>query len=633
MTEYMREAIVWQQLRHPNLLPFLGMYYLDKAREQLCLVSPWMETGNLAQYLKNTPRDSVDHESLAYDVAAGLCHLHGMKIVHGDLKGVNILLSPNGRATIADFGLSRVADTHTLRLDTSTSAQAKGTTRWLSPELLRQDPPCSTSTSSDIYAYACVCYEIFSGNIPFRELVEGAVVVAVLIDKKQPSRPEVSELTDTMWEIMTLCWAYDPALRPTATDVLGRIGPIESMRTLSRLESYPALDWDPLQLTNIWKNVKYPAVDTMEFLRVLGRDQLPLRAPAFLVSAQNVHTTHPSPSQSSNGAIRDGRLVHEERTGSEKGFWKRVGAQRRKYSPLTTPDHGSLPDEPAHTVFGKLLQEIPQHARTQISTANANGELFVWGYVPVVVAKCGLYLKENATEVEDVFRLFGSNERIRELQANFETPPRYGKSLDWRQLSYTPYEIAGVFRRYLASMPEPVIPYELHRDFRDAITKDPFNTDEAISNYKRLIRGMPEANQYLLLYVLDLLLVFARKSDKNLMSATALAAIFQPSLISHSSHGMTSKEYNLGQRVLEFLIEQNDWFMLDIPPPSQDELNVSRRGATTTSKPAPVAEPVFVTAFPTSDEEPSTAGGWMLVSSVGRRKTMADRDRRHGTLQ
>lgn len=49
--------------------------------------------------------------------------------------------------------------------------------------------------------------------------------------------------------------------------------------------------------------------------------------------------------------------------------------------------------------------------------------------------------------------------------------------------------------------------------------KKPFNRDEVITRYKRLIRSLPRANQYLLLYVLDLLSVFARKSDKNLMTA------------------------------------------------------------------------------------------------------------------
>jgi hypothetical protein len=53
------------------------------------------------------------------------------------------------------------------------------------------------------------------------------------------------------------------------------------------------------------------------------------------------------------------------------------------------------------------------------------------------------------------------------------------------------------------------------------LAKRPFNQEEVIATYKRLIRSMPRANQYLLLYVLDLLSVFARKADKNRMDAAS----------------------------------------------------------------------------------------------------------------
>ncbi|KAF8519532.1 Rho GTPase activation protein [Gautieria morchelliformis] len=218
-------------------------------------------------------------------------------------------------------------------------------------------------------------------------------------------------------------------------------------------------------------------------------------------------------------------------------------------------------------VFGVPLRDSLQYASVQISTANANGELYVWGYIPVVVAKCGLYLKENATEVAGTFRVSGSSKRMRELQALFEAPPRYGKALDLKQGHYTTHDVASVFRRYLTLMPEPVIPHELYHDFRNALSKAPFNQDECIHTYKRLIRSLPRANQYLLLYVLDLLSVFARKSETNLMTATNLAVIFRPGIISHPDHELSPDQHKLSQDVLEFLIAHQDWFMLDIPPP------------------------------------------------------------------
>ncbi|KZT67955.1 Rho GTPase activation protein [Daedalea quercina L-15889] len=267
-------------------------------------------------------------------------------------------------------------------------------------------------------------------------------------------------------------------------------------------------------------------------------------------------------------------------------------------------------------VFGKPLKESLKYASVQISTANANGELYVWGYIPVVVAKCGLYLKENATEVEGTFRVNGSNKRMRELQAAFESPPRYGKNLDWKKEHYTTHDVASVFRRYLTQMPEPVIPHDMYHYFRDTLSKKPFNQDEVIQTYKRLIRSMPRANQYLLLYVLDLLSVFARKSDKNLMTAKNLAVIFRPALIAHPSHELSPQEHQLSQEVLEFLIAHQDWFMLDIPPPP------SRTDSAQTVPTSPVD---VVPSSGSDDEQP---GGWKLVTSprrITRRRTTTER--------
>ena len=136
------------------------------------------------------------------------------------------------------------------------------------------------------------------------------------------------------------------------------------------------------------------------------------------------------------------------------------------------------PEVEEHAVFGKPLKESLRYASVQISTANANGELYVWGYIPVVVAKwCvpllragaehpfapvsyvrahsltplrGVFAQwvvlegewcvsvvtspvchgswrswsKTATEVEGTFRVNGSNKRMRDLQAMFEARPR-----------------------------------------------------------------------------------------------------------------------------------------------------------------------------------------------------------------
>lgn len=67
-------------------------------------------------------------------------------------------------------------------------------------------------------------------------------------------------------------------------------------------------------------------------------------------------------------------------------------------------------------------------------------------------------------------------------------------------------------------MQEPVIPYDLYEAFRLVLSQE-LPLEESISQYKNLIVALPPINQYLLLYVLDLLSVFDRKSDVNLMTA------------------------------------------------------------------------------------------------------------------
>ncbi|KAF9256483.1 kinase-like protein, partial [Marasmius fiardii PR-910] len=208
---YMQESIVWRQLKHPNVLPFLGIYYLEND-QQLCLISPWMENGNLVQYVKSTPRTDIEHYTLVYDVTNGLRYLHEREFVHGDLKGVNVLITHSKRACIGDFGLSRVIETHGLNLTTSTTRPV-GTSRWLAPELLTGN---RTSKESDIYAYGCVCYEIFTGLHPFPNLPTDGAVVLHVVQGKHSSRPEdISELNDSMWALMESCWNMDPSARPS----------------------------------------------------------------------------------------------------------------------------------------------------------------------------------------------------------------------------------------------------------------------------------------------------------------------------------------------------------------------------------------------------------------------------------
>ncbi|KAG8704320.1 hypothetical protein FRC09_003622, partial [Ceratobasidium sp. 395] len=66
------------------------------------MVSAWMENGDLRTYVNKYP--TVDCLQLCVQVAEGLAYLHSIGIIHGDLKGPNVLISKEGVATVIDFG-------------------------------------------------------------------------------------------------------------------------------------------------------------------------------------------------------------------------------------------------------------------------------------------------------------------------------------------------------------------------------------------------------------------------------------------------------------------------------------------------------------------------------------------------
>ncbi|KAJ6476169.1 kinase-like domain-containing protein [Mycena sanguinolenta] len=89
--KFCREALVWRDLHHPYILPFLGIDKDSFPEPYFCMVSPWMEHGTVTNYLKRHGLANVD--KLLYEIAQGLQYLHSRNIVHGDLRGVGFLKS------------------------------------------------------------------------------------------------------------------------------------------------------------------------------------------------------------------------------------------------------------------------------------------------------------------------------------------------------------------------------------------------------------------------------------------------------------------------------------------------------------------------------------------------------------
>ena len=115
-----------------------------------------------------------------------------------------------------------------------------------------------------------------------------------------------------------------------------------------------------------------------------------------------------------------------------------------------------------------------------------------------------------------------------------------------------------------------------------------FESSAAIKTYQRLITEIPSLNRQLLLYILDLLAVFASKSDINHMNAPNLSIIFQPGTLSHPDHFMSPADYRLSQDVLIFLIDNQDHFLVGMQGTAADEKTIQEvQGGSAVPPPPP----------------------------------------------
>ncbi|KAG9076485.1 GTP-binding protein Rho1 [Ceratobasidium sp. 370] len=138
-------------------------------------------------------------------------------MVHGDLKGANVLISKTGVAKLADFGNTKLGE-QTLQLTTRTSTPYS--LRWAAPEIL-ENSPCSMP--ADIYALGMTIYETVTGSVPFADKGDMAVPVEVLMHRRFPSRNDDLILVrgdkDQLWQLMTRCWDHKSSSRPKATKI------------------------------------------------------------------------------------------------------------------------------------------------------------------------------------------------------------------------------------------------------------------------------------------------------------------------------------------------------------------------------------------------------------------------------
>ncbi|WP_315987286.1 serine/threonine-protein kinase [Actinomadura sp. HBU206391] len=182
--------------------------------DPLYIVTEYVNGPNLHEFVRDSgPMRGATLDHLAVGVATALTAIHGAGVVHRDLKPANVLLSSLGPRVI-DFGIARALDTV---VDQTKTGQFVGTPAYMAPEIIGGG---RATAASDVFAWGAVVAYAGTGDAPFPAATLPAVLYRI-----SHGDPQIEGLEDEIRHLVERALAKDPALRPTAQELLdGLVG-------------------------------------------------------------------------------------------------------------------------------------------------------------------------------------------------------------------------------------------------------------------------------------------------------------------------------------------------------------------------------------------------------------------------
>ncbi|KAG6329775.1 hypothetical protein ID866_9315 [Astraeus odoratus] len=212
----LHEVHLWSKLRHENIVPMLGIS--TDFNSTISIISEWMGLGNAYVYVQN---QSNDPRPLLIDIASGLHYLHthpSGAIFHGDLKGLNVLVSHDRRALLTDFGFSKLDNSS---FSMTVELPWGGSLPWMSPERLEN---ADISAESDVWAFGMTTLELLTRLTPFHDCRNNQSLINRILLGQLPDRPSQEltcfRMTDEWWEMCLSCWKRDPKSRLPVSEVM-----------------------------------------------------------------------------------------------------------------------------------------------------------------------------------------------------------------------------------------------------------------------------------------------------------------------------------------------------------------------------------------------------------------------------
>jgi len=206
--QFVSEAQIIGRLSHPNIV---ALYDVGTNNEGLpYLIMEYVEGKTLQAILDKGPLPIGRAAQWAGDLASALAVAHNAKIIHGDVKPANILITSEGKVKLGDFGVARFATQ-------TSSGRIMGTPAYLSPEQIQghwQD------TRSDLFSLGIILYQMTCGVRPFDGSSIGAVCAQIVSqDPPVPSRHN-AEVPPELDRVIMRCLAKQPVDRYSNADKL-----------------------------------------------------------------------------------------------------------------------------------------------------------------------------------------------------------------------------------------------------------------------------------------------------------------------------------------------------------------------------------------------------------------------------
>jgi serine/threonine protein kinase len=220
--ESSNEILFLLKTNHPRIIRCFGWSH-DESNTYIVLELMKYSFDSLLWGDKKMKLTSQQKLQALRDIATGIEYLHKSKLIHRDLKSLNILLDNDLRAKVCDFGLmSQGTNSKTFH----SSLQRRGTTLWMAPELFENFP--TYSIYSDVYAFSIIIFETLEENYPWNNENEYTVPFNVI----QGKRPTLSvkppeKLLIGLEKLMENCWKQLPKERPTFDNIMIQLKDLE----------------------------------------------------------------------------------------------------------------------------------------------------------------------------------------------------------------------------------------------------------------------------------------------------------------------------------------------------------------------------------------------------------------------